>query len=161
MSPLMVRMTEYNPTIYKIYEYVTSPIGVLNEYLKSPTYNFGLNSFNAFISLLNKFGANLYYSRYQQGYNIPIYTNVGTYIRELIQDFTIPGSVIVVFIFAFSYSKSFIQSIRRKTYISLILTIVFSTIIFMSFFVWFFRETVFWISSIFGIFIGIYLDKSK
>lgn len=159
MSPLMVKLVNFNPAFYKIYTYISLPVGVLNAYLKDPIYDFGLNSFGAFISIFNKFGAGLNYQRYQDAYTIPIIANVGTYIRELIQDFTLIGGVLVIILIGFIIGRSFLNLKRENTFISEIYVTLFSVIIFMSFFVWFFRETVFWISTFLGLFIGVYLDK--
>jgi hypothetical protein len=159
MSPLMVKLVQINPAIYKIYEYFTVPPGVLNAYLKEPEINFGMNSFSVFISFLNKLGANLEYQRYQDAYYIPIYTNVGTYIREIMQDFSYLGGITVIIIFGFIFGKAFSTLKREGTFLSEIYVTLFSVVFFMSFFVWFYRETVFWVTTIVGIPIGLYLDK--
>jgi oligosaccharide repeat unit polymerase len=159
MSPLMVKLVNINPAFYKIYEYFTIPVGVLNGYLIDPVYSFGINSFGTFISILNKLGANLNYQRYQDGYYTPIYSNVGSYIRELIQDFTYIGGIFVIIIFAFIFGKCFSIQKAKKTFTSEIYVSLFSVIIFMSFFVWFYRETVFWVTTFLGLPIGLYLDK--
>ncbi|MGB4437971.1 MAG: O-antigen polymerase [Sedimentibacter sp.] len=158
MSSLMVRLVNVNPAVYKMYAYFSSPIGVLNAYLKDPAYNFGINSFGAFISVLNKLGANLDYQRYQDAYNIPIATNVGTYIRELIQDFTLVGGIIVIMLFGYVFARCYSNMKRKNTFTSSIYVDLFCVIIFMSFFVWFYRETVFWIITVIGIPIGLHLD---
>lgn len=159
MSQLMVKLVDFNPAIYKMYIYFSSPVGVLNAYLKDPVYNFGINSFGVFFSVLNKFGANLNYQRYQDVYNIPITTNVGTYIRELMQDFTLIGGIIVIILFGYIFGRFYSKLKREKSFVSEIFVCLFSTIIFLSFFMWFYRETVFWISTFIGIPIGLYLDS--
>ena len=45
MSPLMIKLMDISPSIYKNYVYITSPLGVLNEFLKDPTFNFGGHTF--------------------------------------------------------------------------------------------------------------------
>lgn len=159
MSPIMVKLVDFNPALYKIYTYISLPVGVLNAYLKDPVYDFGLNSFGAFINVFNKFGAGLNYQRYQDAYTIPILANVGTYIRELIQDFTLIGGVLVIILIGFLIGRSFLNLKRENTFMSEIFVTLFSVIIFMSFFVWYYRETVFWISTFLGLFLGIYLDR--
>jgi hypothetical protein len=158
MSPMMVTLVEYNPSIYKIYLYVSSPIGVLNSFLVNPSYSFGINSFGFIISILNKFGAELSYERYQAFYQIPVSVNVGTYIREIIQDFSYLG-ILIILAYGFLFGKLYYSFTINQSFFSEIMVIVLSVIIFMSFFVWFFRETFFWITIFFTPFITIYLDK--
>ena len=160
MSPLMIKLMDISPTIYKNYVYITSPLGVLNEFLKDPTFNFGGHTFLTIYNFLNKFGADIPVKQYQTFYNIPISSNVGTYIRELIEDFTIPlGIMVTIFtgmIFSFNYSKF------RKTgsYLNLIWASTFAFVIFFSFFTWHFRSSSMWITLVVGTISGIILDKS-
>ena len=143
MSDTMKRLLKISPSIYKNYAYISSPIGVLNCYLSEPTFSFGKNSLSFFISFLNKFGCNLPYSRYQEYYNVPIYTNVGTYIREIVQDFYC-FAPLVMFGFSVLFSKAY-ALLRRGNLFGEILFSIMGTSIVMSFFVCYFRESVFWI----------------
>lgn len=76
-----------------IYLYLSSDVGVLSQYLKAGGENtkFGQNSFLIFYDLLAKLGMVKRPNDYQKGYYIPMWTNTGTYIRELHADFGIPG----------------------------------------------------------------------
>lgn len=76
-----------------VYLYLSSDIGVLSQYLKAGGENtkFGQNSFLIFYDLLAKLGAVERPRDFQKGYYIPMWTNTGTYIRELHADFGIPG----------------------------------------------------------------------
>ena len=145
VSKYAVNMIENIPAIYKMYQYFTSPIGVLNAYLSQPEYSFASNTLGPLINQLNKFGANFEYSRFQTFYNIPISANVGTWIRELIMDFYYPGMLIVVFIYSCLVGyKEHVAQITANDF-DLFIATVYDTILVMSFFVWYFREGFLWV----------------
>lgn len=128
------------PAIYKLYQYFTSPIGVLNMYLENPEYAFGTNTFGVIYNLLNKFGMNIDYERYQTFYYVPISANVGTWLRELIMDFGILGMILAVFFFSVLVGYSEKNSIKINDVADRFLSILLQTIFIMTFFVWYFRE---------------------
>lgn len=72
-----------------IYLYASSHVGVLSRYLfeNSESNNFGENTFLPAHRIISKFGVINPPSYYQKGYNIPMWTNTGTYLRELYSDF--------------------------------------------------------------------------
>jgi oligosaccharide repeat unit polymerase len=72
-----------------IYLYFSSHIGVFSRYLweDSEENNIGENTFLPFYRIISKFGIVEPPSYYQKGYNIPMWTNTGTYLRELYSDF--------------------------------------------------------------------------
>lgn len=76
-----------------IYLYFSSDVGVLSEYLRSEgeRTGFGYNTFLSVYNLLAKFRIVKRTSDFQRGYYIPMWTNTGTYIRELHADFGIAG----------------------------------------------------------------------
>ena len=80
-----------------VYLYLSSDVGVLSQYLKSDGENtkFGQNSFLLFYDMLAKLGAVERPKDFQKGYYIPMWTNTGTYIRELHADFGVPGALLV------------------------------------------------------------------
>lgn len=128
------------PAIYKMYQYYTSPLGVLNAYLNNPKFSFGSNTFLPLFGLLNRLGFNIKYNRYQEFYLIPIRANVGTWIRELSIDFTVPGMYIVICIFSFIVGMNDKIAHVKRTVNNVYLTSILDTILIMSFFVWYFRE---------------------
>ncbi len=140
MSPEMKIFAQKMPSVYKLYQYFASPIGVLNEFLKCPDFYFGKNTFAVLYNFLDKFGFDVNYSRYQTFYSIPIRTNVGTWVLELIQDFGIWGMFIVIISFAFTvgYFEQMSNVCLARKYI--LWSTVFNTIFVMSFFVWYLRE---------------------
>ena len=82
-----------------LYLYLSSDVGVLSQYLRSEGTSypemdytqFGQNTFLPVYNFLSKFGFIDRVSGYQRGYFIPMWTNTGTYIRELHADFGITG----------------------------------------------------------------------
>lgn len=96
-SPAFAQLINRVPGLYQIYEYCTAPVGVLNAFLSHPEYSFGANTLMPVFNLANKFGLGIRVNRFQRFYYIPIRTNVGTAVRELIEDY----GILVAFIFIF------------------------------------------------------------
>ena len=140
ISSTMLPIAYALPALYKLYAYFTGSVGVLNAFLNDPDFYFGENSFGVFYNFLNKMGMDFQYSRYQKFYNIPIQTNVGTWLRELIQDFGMVGMFIVVFIFCCFVGYYEKKALNYQQKEDLLLASVLDTIFVMSFFVWYFRE---------------------
>jgi oligosaccharide repeat unit polymerase len=82
-----------------IYLYFSSTFGVLSKYIESGGENtkFGENTFLIGYVFLSKLGIIKRPSEFQKGYHIPMWTNTGTYIREVHADFGITG----VFLFPY------------------------------------------------------------
>lgn len=161
MSPLMIKMVEIEPAIYKTYVYLTTPIGVLNEFLKDPTFNFGGHTFLTVYNFLNKFGFEITTAQYQHFYQVPITSNVGSYIRELIEDFGVPLAIMVTFLTGTIYSYSYRKYSSRHSYLSLIWTTAYSFIVIFSFFTWQFRMSTTWILLIVGTVVAYNLDGKE
>ena len=140
MSDAMLPVAVAVPSVFKLYQYFASPIGVLNSFLNDPSYSFGGNTFGPIYNMLNKFGANIEYSRYQAFFDVPIRTNVGTWIRELIQDFDVVGMIIVMAVFCVCVGFFEKRALLYKQRDDILLSSVLDTILIMSFFVWYFRE---------------------
>lgn len=91
------------PTIYL---YLSSDLGVLNKYLESGgVFNseenqtqFGVNTFLSVYNLLSKFHYIERPENLQRGYYIPMWSNTGTFIRELHADFGVLGIIVVPYI---------------------------------------------------------------
>jgi len=86
-----------SPTMYL---YTSSHIGILNSYLINQDENnyFGESTFFPFYRFISKFGVIKEPSNYQKGYFIPMWTNTGTYLRDLHTDFGYAGVFIVPFL---------------------------------------------------------------
>lgn len=140
MSVTMLPIASAMPAVFKLYQYFASPVGVLNMYLDAPDYYFGGNTFGPLYNIINKLGGHLQYDRYQKFYNIPIETNVGTWIRELTQDFGIVGMIIVIFVFCLMVGYYEQKAITYKNRDDVVIASALGTILIMSFFVWYIRE---------------------
>ncbi|MGO4694202.1 O-antigen polymerase [Paenibacillus sp. 2TAB26] len=158
-SNLLIELSNGNVTFYKLLVYFTAPVGVLNAFLANPTLNFGGHSFLTIYNFLNKLGYNILTTPYQEFYFVPMRVNVGTYIRELIQDFTIAGALLIALLLGVAFSRSFLNTIYLKLYTSEIWASTMFTVIVMSFFDWTLRSSTFWIILIFGSVLGRWLDK--
>lgn len=87
----------FSPSVYL---YLSSHLGVLNQYLVSDKEiaEFGENTFLTYYGFLAKFNLVDKPEGFQRGYYIPMWTNTGTYIRELHADFGIAGPFIGPFL---------------------------------------------------------------
>lgn len=160
MSPTMIMLvTTFSPAIYKNYIYLVGPLGVLNEFLKKPEFKFGDNTFLFFRSILSKIGLPVEVNKYQEPYYVPIELNVGTYIREVVLDFTLIGGIIVVlfvgYVIGYYFSKMKLKDSLQATFLST----VFLYILTFSFFMWEFRTAGIWILCIVGIPIMLHIEK--
>ncbi|GLI19869.1 hypothetical protein TSYNTROPHJE_16820 [Tepidanaerobacter syntrophicus] len=161
MSPLMIKLVEVSPSIYKNYSYFASPLGVLNEFLKNPTFNFGGHTFLTIYNFLNKLGADIPVNQYQTFYYVPVSCNVGTYIRELVEDFTIPLAFVVTFATGFIFSYNYSLFRKKESYVNLIWASTFAFVIFFSFYMWQLRSSSMWITLVAGTISGYILDRNS
>jgi oligosaccharide repeat unit polymerase len=86
----VLKQTRNNAIISpSIYLYLSSHVGVLSEYLYEDreTASWGENTFAPIYNLLSKFDLAKPVSIYLKGYYIPMWTNTGTYLREIYADF--------------------------------------------------------------------------
>ncbi len=118
-----------------IYLYSCSHLGVLNKYLEHQVEDpyIGENTFLPVYNFLSKFQVVPELSFFQKGYFIPMWTNTGTYLREIDADFgkfgllSIPfllGIVTTFFWFRF-YEKHKIIDLLILTYLYLIISFSF------------------------------------
>ena len=83
-----------------IYLYLSSNVGVFSEYLASggEKTKFGQNTFLLFYDFLAQVEREPRPKFFQRGYYIPMWTNTGTYLRELHADFGIAGIFLVPYL---------------------------------------------------------------
>lgn len=160
-NPLFYKIFGNNSSIYKIILYICAPLGVLNEYLKECNFNFGINSFLPIYNLLGKIGLDLNVNRYQSWYNTPSSCNVGTWLRELIQDFTIFGALLAVFLFGVIVSVIYKKTVKTGMIRYNVVNSILLLFVCLSFFVWDMRDANMWIAIVAGYYIGRWIDKSK
>lgn len=138
------------PALYQIYTYFSSPVGVLNAYLNNPSYSFGGNTLLPLYNLLGHFNPALTGVRYQEFYDIPIHVNVGTMIREFIQDYHYFGASIFLTLFGLVSGNVYKRYLVKKDISSIYLNSISLMVIFMSFFVWMYRDANLWIAVFVG-----------
>lgn len=145
--------------IYKLLEYITSPLGTLNAFLANPSFSFGGNTFMTIYNLLNKIGYDIEVLMYQENFYVPMRVNVGTMIREIIEDFMFPGAILVLILTGYIFSKSYLVFKQTYSYFSGLWVAVFFQLISFSFFDWRMRSSAEWIILFFGSLIGYFLDS--
>lgn len=151
----------YNVALYKGLAYIAGPIGTLNEYLRECEFYFGKNSFLTIYNVLTRLGLMEPINHYQEFFSTPMECNVGTWVREIIEDFTLFGAVF--FIPFFGVLSSFVYScaLSHKTITMKIIWSIFAMVLALSFFDWRFRSASMWIAVLFGFLIGKYIDRKS
>lgn len=161
VSPQYSVLFQSNQGLYKIYTYMTGPLGYLNSYLQDPYYSFGANSFLPIYKQLEKVGYDIELMWSLPFKNIPISTNVGTYITELIIDFSIPGALAFILFFGFLVGIYARRIEKQESLSSYILVTMFLLLIIMSFFMWYMRSINIWIATFVGIMLSRYVESRK
>ena len=128
-----------------VYLYLSSDIGILSKYLDSKGENtgFGQNTFMTFYIFLSKFDIIKKPSEFQKGYHIPMWTNTGTYLRELHADFGISGIFLGPFLIGLLSTWLWFKFYEKKSLIVFTFLVYLFIIIGLSFFVMVSR-TLYW-----------------
>jgi len=136
----------FSPSIYL---YLSSCVGVLNQYLYSDSEEtgFGQNTFLPGYFILAKLGVLKRPSEFQKGYFIPLWTNTGTYIRELHADFGITGVYLVPYLIGLLVSWLWFKFYEKKNLFILVFLVYLYLIIGFSFLVMVTR-VIYWFISI-------------
>lgn len=118
-----------------IYLYLSSDIGVLNQYIKSEgeKTKFGENSLIFIHYLLARFDIVEKPRDLQKGYKIPMWVNTGTYIRELHADFGVAGVFLIPYLLGLLITWLWFKFYQKHRIIILVLLIYFTLIIGFSF----------------------------
>ena len=134
------------PTVYL---YFSSDVGVLNKYLELEKENsmFGENTFMPIYRVLNKLDLVEKPQFYQTGYYIPMWTNTGTYLRELHADFGVTGILLVPFLLGLFITFLWFKFFETTRLNYLVILVYFYIIIFFSFVVFEPRQG-YWIISL-------------
>ncbi len=120
-----------------IYLYLSAHLGVFNKYLELESEHsaFAQYTFQPVYNLLTKTGfINKKMKFYHKGYFIPVWTNSGTYLREMHADFGIFGILLVPYILGLLSTRYWFKFFGNGSILSLIILIQIFTIIFFSFF---------------------------
>ena len=151
----------YNVTLYKGLAYVAGPIGTLNEYLRECEFYFGKNSFLTVYNVLARLGIMEPINHYQEFFLTPMECNVGTWVREIIEDFTLMGAIFFIPFFGVVSSYVYRIALMRKTITMKIMWSIFAMVLALSFYDWKFRSASMWIAVLFGFFIGKLIDRKS
>lgn len=151
----------YNVTLYKGLVYIAGPIGTLNEYLRECEFHFGRNSFLTIYNVLARLGLMEPINHYQEFFSTPMECNVGTWVREIIEDFTLFGAMFFIPSFGVLSSCVYSCALRRKTITLKIIWSVFAMVLALSFYDWKFRSASMWITVLFGFLIGKWIDRKS
>ena len=118
-----------------IYLYLTGHVGVLNKFLEKDDEKsrIGENSLQFLYNLLSKFKVVEKPKGYQKGYYIPLWINTGTFIRELIADYSLPGTLVFLFLLGFLIMFTWHNFYFNNNIISLVVLVFLTLIIGMSF----------------------------
>lgn len=140
-----------NLLLYKTFSYIAGPIGVLNEYLKESELHFGQNTLLTVYNFLYRIGVlDQRIEQYQEWFYTPLGCNVGTWIRELIEDFTVFGAIVCVPLFGYCTTRTYMYSRNHNSVSAIVLWSILSLVLLLSFFDWKLRSSNIWISLLFG-----------
>ena len=139
-SGLSKSLREYRNNFFispSLYLYLSSDVGVLTKYLSSDGENtkFGQNTLLPFYFFLAKAGVMKRINEFQKGYFVPVWTNTGTYIRELHADFGITGVFLGSYLLGLLITWLWYRFYERKNLIVFAFLVYFYLIIGFSFLV--------------------------
>jgi len=162
-STLIQSLCSKNKFIYNIVFYVSSPIAVLNEYLKNPIHSYwGAGTFRIFYIIMDKFGIGNYNVNFIEEflYFIPAPSNALTYLGSLIYDFNY-GYTVVVFLLGFLFSIFFCKMQKHESIFIEVITATCFCLVCLSFFAWFLLLSIFWYVLLIGGVLAYILDHKK
>jgi len=117
-----------------LYLYASSHVGVLNAYLQNDFDEdkmLGETTFQPFYNFLSKLEWVEHPTFYEKGYLIPMWTNTGTYLRDLFGDFGVAGILVIPFLLGLITSIFWFKFFEEgKMWQLLILTFLFVVIMF-------------------------------
>ncbi|MFZ1518091.1 MAG: O-antigen polymerase [Ignavibacteriaceae bacterium] len=120
-----------------VYLYLSSDVGVLSKYLSSngEKTEIGQNTFLTLYVFISKLGIIKRPNEFQRGYNIPMWTNTGTYLRELHADFGISGILLGPYLLGVIITWLWFLFYEKHSMIVFVLLVYLNIIIGFSFFV--------------------------
>lgn len=143
----------FSPSVYL---YLSSDVGVFSKYLEleNEKASFGQNTFHPLYELLSRIGAVKKPDFFQKGYFIPMWTNTGTFIREVHADFGITGVLLIPYLLGFTITWLWFRFYRNKSIYILVLLVYLFLVIGFSFIMMITRLNI-WLFSL--VFIMMYL----
>ncbi len=102
-----------------VYLYLSSDVGVFSKYidLEKEENHFGENSFFIFYVFLSKIGVVEKPNFFPPGYHIPMWSNTGTYLRELHADFGTSGVFLVPYLLGILITWLWFKFFKEKSLI--------------------------------------------
>jgi oligosaccharide repeat unit polymerase len=133
------------PTVYM---YFSCQTGVLNKYLAKDDEKamWGENTFLPVYNLISKTGIIKHPSFYQKGYFVPMWSNTGTYLREIHADFGYPGLFLVPYLLGLGITYFWYRYFKLRRMNDLLLLVYFMLVLYFSFLVMITRLGHWWIS---------------
>lgn len=118
-----------------VYFYLSSDIGVLNQYLVEDREKalFGENTLRGVYYMLAKFKVVEEPSFFQRGYFMPYWSNTGTYIREIHADFGIWGVLLIPYLLGLLLTWLWYKFFNEKNFMLLALLVYLNIIVAFSF----------------------------
>jgi len=136
----------FSPSVYL---YISSDVGVLSKYLEleKEETNFGQNTFRLVYDVLSKLKLSEEPDFFQKGYFIPMWTNTGTYIREIHADFGIIGVLFFPYLLGLVITWLWFRFFEHKNIYTLLVLVYLFLIVGFSFLmmitrlnIWFFSQ---------------------
>lgn len=120
-----------------LYLYLSSDVGVLSKYLssKGESTGFGQNTFMTLYNFLGKLNIVQKPHEFQKGYFIPMWTNTGTYVRELHADFGPAGVFLGPYLLGLLITWLWFKFYENKGLIPFVFLVHLNIIVGFSFFV--------------------------
>lgn len=120
-----------------LYLYLSSDVGVLSKYLSSKGERtpFGQNTFMTLYNFLGKLNIVQKPHEFQRGYFIPMWTNTGTYLRELHADFGPAGVFLGPYLLGLLITWLWFKFLEKKSLITFVFLVNLNIIVAFSFFV--------------------------
>ncbi len=120
-----------------LYLYLSSDVGVLSKYLSSKGEGtaFGQNTFMTLYNFLGKINVVQKPHEFQKGYFIPMWTNTGTYLRELHADFGLVGIFLGPYLLGLLITWLWFKFYEKKSLFSFVFLVNLNIIVGFSFFV--------------------------
>lgn len=120
-----------------LYLYLSSDVGVFSKYLSSEGERtpFGQNTFMTFYNFLGKLNIVQKPHEFQRGYFVPMWTNTGTYLRELHADFGPVGVFLGPYLLGLLITWLWFKFLEKKSLITFVFLVNLNIIVAFSFFV--------------------------
>jgi oligosaccharide repeat unit polymerase len=121
-----------------LYLYASSHVGVLNAYLRDDFNEdkmIGETTFQPFYNFISKLEWVKHPEFYEKGYFIPMWTNTGTYLRDLFGDFGVSGVILIPFFLGLFASLFWFKFCEQGRLWQLVILIFLFVIIMFSFLV--------------------------